>query len=83
MAKRPYAIYNTGTSHIGKVYIGRPRSIDLLFTKASLSAPEAKDLGLLTGVSPDEAYDILGHELQLPDQYEPMRTEIEGRLPIL
>ena len=35
-------------------YIGLPRSIDLLFTKTSLSAPEAKDLGLLTAVTTGE-----------------------------
>ncbi len=35
------------------------------------------------GFAVDEAPDDLGHELQLPAQYEPMRTEIEGRLPVL
>ena len=35
------------------------------------------------GFTVDEAYDNLGHELQLPDQYESMRTEIEDRLPKL
>ena len=35
-------------------YIGRQRTTDLLLTKTSLSAPEAKDLGLLTGVTIDE-----------------------------
>ena len=35
------------------------------------------------GFGVDEAPDDLGHELQLPDQYEPMRTEIEDRLPDL
>ena len=35
------------------------------------------------GFAVDEAYDNLGHELQLPDQYEPMRAEIEDRLPKL
>jgi len=35
------------------------------------------------GFTVDEAYDHLGQELQLPDQYEPIRAEIEGRLPIL
>ncbi|MGD2036722.1 MAG: ring-cleaving dioxygenase [Desulfobacterales bacterium] len=35
------------------------------------------------GFTVDEAYDNLGHGLQLPDQYEPMRSEIEGRLPEL
>jgi len=35
-------------------YIGLPRSIDLLLTKTSLSAPEARDLGLLTDVTTDE-----------------------------
>ena len=35
------------------------------------------------GFTVDEASDDLGHELQLPDQYEPMRTEIEDRLPDL
>jgi glyoxalase family protein len=33
------------------------------------------------GFAVDEAFDNLGHEPQLPDQYEPMRTEIENRLP--
>lgn len=35
-------------------YIGLPRSIDILLTKASLSAPEVHDLGLLTDVITDE-----------------------------
>ena len=35
-------------------YIGLPRSIDILLTKTSLSAPEAQDLGLLTDVIADE-----------------------------
>ena len=35
-------------------YIGLPRSIDLLFTKTSLSAPEVHDLGLLTEVTTEE-----------------------------
>lgn len=35
------------------------------------------------GFTVDEAYDDLGNELQLPDQYEPMRGEIESRLPKL
>jgi glyoxalase family protein len=35
------------------------------------------------GFTVDETYDNLGHELQLPDQFEPMRSEIEGRLPKL
>jgi enoyl-CoA hydratase/carnithine racemase len=35
-------------------YIGLPRSIDILFTKTSLSAPEVHDLGLLTDVTTDE-----------------------------
>ena len=34
-------------------YIGLPRSIDILFTKTSLSAPEVHDLGLLTDVTTD------------------------------
>ena len=35
-------------------YIGRQRTTDLLLTKTSLRASEAKDLGLLTGVTSDE-----------------------------
>jgi glyoxalase family protein len=35
------------------------------------------------GFAVDESYDDLGNELQLPDQYEPMRGEIESRLPKL
>ncbi len=35
------------------------------------------------GFAVDEAPDDLGHELQLPDQYESMRPEIEGRLSVL
>lgn len=35
------------------------------------------------GFTVDEAYDHLGHKLQLPDQYEPVRNEIENRLPKL
>jgi glyoxalase family protein len=35
------------------------------------------------GFTVDEAYDNLGHELQLPDRYEPLRSEIEKRLPQL
>jgi glyoxalase family protein len=35
------------------------------------------------GFTVDEAYDNLGLILQLPDQYEPMRNEIESRLPRL
>lgn len=35
-------------------YIGRQRSTDLLLTKTSLSAPDAKKLGLLTDVTTDE-----------------------------
>ncbi len=35
------------------------------------------------GFTVDETYDNLGHNLQLPEQYEPMRREIEGRLPKL
>jgi len=35
------------------------------------------------GFTVDEAYDDLGNELQLPDQYEPMRGEIKSRLPKL
>jgi glyoxalase family protein len=35
------------------------------------------------GFTVDEAYDNLGHKLQLPDQYESMRSEIESRLPKL
>lgn len=34
--------------------IGLPRSIDILLTKTSLSAPEVHDLGLLTDVTTDE-----------------------------
>ena len=40
-------------------FIGRHRSIDLLLTKASLSAPEAKDLGLITGITTDE--ELMNH----------------------
>jgi len=35
------------------------------------------------GFTVDETYYNLGHELQLPDQYEPMRSEIEDCLPEL
>jgi 2-(1,2-epoxy-1,2-dihydrophenyl)acetyl-CoA isomerase len=35
-------------------YVGLPRSIDILLTKTSLSAPEVHDLGLLTDVTADE-----------------------------
>jgi enoyl-CoA hydratase/carnithine racemase len=35
-------------------YIGLPKSIDLLLTKTSVSAPEAHDLGLLTDITADE-----------------------------
>jgi hypothetical protein len=35
------------------------------------------------GFAVDESYDDLGNELKLPDQYEPMRGEIESRLPKL
>ena len=35
-------------------YLGLPRSLDILLTKNSLSAPEARDLGLLTDVTADE-----------------------------
>ena len=35
-------------------YIGRQRATDLLLTKTSLSASEAKDLGLLNGVTENE-----------------------------
>jgi glyoxalase family protein len=35
------------------------------------------------GFAVDEPHDDLGNELQLPDQYEPMRGEIESRLPKL
>ena len=35
------------------------------------------------GFSVDETDDELGNELQLPDRYEPIRKEIEGRLPKL
>ncbi|MBW2492360.1 MAG: enoyl-CoA hydratase/isomerase family protein [Deltaproteobacteria bacterium] len=35
-------------------FIGHHRSTELLLSKTSLSAPEAKDLGLLTGVTTDE-----------------------------
>jgi glyoxalase family protein len=35
------------------------------------------------GFTVDETHDNLGAELQLPDQYEPMRAEIEDRLPDL
>ena len=35
------------------------------------------------GFTVDESYENLGHDLKLPDQYEPMRAEIESRLPKL
>ena len=35
------------------------------------------------GFAVDEPYESLGRDLKLPDQYESMRTEIEGRLPKL
>ena len=35
------------------------------------------------GFSVDEPYERLGRDLKLPDQYEPMRSEIESRLPEL
>ena len=35
------------------------------------------------GFTVDEPYESLGRDLKLPDQYEPMRSEIEGRLPRL
>lgn len=35
------------------------------------------------GFTVDESYERLGQNLQLPDQYEPMRAEIENRLPAL
>jgi glyoxalase family protein len=35
------------------------------------------------GFAVDEPYERLGHELKLPNQYEPMRAEIESRLPKL
>jgi glyoxalase family protein len=35
------------------------------------------------GFTADESYDNLGQGLMLPDQYEPMRAEIENRLPKL
>ena len=35
-------------------YIGRPRSIDILLSKTSHTAPEVRDLGLLTDVTADE-----------------------------
>jgi glyoxalase family protein len=35
------------------------------------------------GFTVDEPYESLGHELKLPDQCEPRRTEIESRLPKL
>ena len=35
------------------------------------------------GFAIDEPYEGLGRELKLPDQYEPMRAEIESRLPEL
>jgi glyoxalase family protein len=35
------------------------------------------------GFTVDEPLDRLGHDLKLPDQYEPMRAEIERRLPKL
>jgi len=37
----------------------------------------------LPGFSVDEPYERLGCDLMLPDQYESMRSEIEGRLPKL
>lgn len=40
-------------------YIGRQRATDLLLSKTSLSAPEAKDLGLLTDVTTDE--ELMNH----------------------
>ncbi|MGD8210217.1 MAG: ring-cleaving dioxygenase [Desulfobacterales bacterium] len=33
------------------------------------------------GFTVDEPYELLGHNLKLPDQYESMRSEIESRLP--
>jgi glyoxalase family protein len=35
------------------------------------------------GFAVDESIDLLGHRLQLPNQYESIRTEIEDRLPEL
>ena len=35
------------------------------------------------GFTVDEPYESLGRDLKLPDQYEPMRIEIENRLPTL
>ena len=35
------------------------------------------------GFTVDEPYERLGRDLKLPDQYEPMRAEIESRLPKL
>ena len=35
------------------------------------------------GFTVDESYERLGRDLKLPDQYEPIRDEIEGRLPKL
>jgi glyoxalase family protein len=35
------------------------------------------------GFTADEPYESLGRDLKLPDQYEPVRSEIEGRLPEL
>jgi glyoxalase family protein len=35
------------------------------------------------GFTVDEPHKRLGHDLKLPDQYESMRAEIEGRLPRL
>ena len=35
------------------------------------------------GFAVDEAYESLGHDLKLPEQYEPMRAAIERRLPRL
>ena len=35
------------------------------------------------GFTLDEPYESLGRDLKLPDQYEPIRNEIEGRLPKL
>ena len=35
------------------------------------------------GFTVDEPYESLGRDLKLPDQYESMRSEIEGRLPKL
>jgi glyoxalase family protein len=35
------------------------------------------------GFTVDEPYETLGNDLKLPDQHEPIRTEIESRLPNL